>query len=158
MAARRLTKELQEVSKQIFKNDDTDSIELGPLENNLFVWNASFFGPSGTPYEGGKFHIRINVPNNYPMNPPKAYFITPIFHPNIHFKSGEICLDILKDRWSPALTLLTVCRSIRSLLDSPEADSPFNCDAGNLIQYGDYRGFRSMASMYTRLHAMPEDK
>jgi hypothetical protein len=72
-------------------------------------------------------------------------------------QTGEICLDILKgDAWTPAWTLQSVCRAVMALLSSPEADSPLNCDAGNLIRNGDQRGFNSMARMYTQLHAMPE--
>lgn len=70
-------------------------------------------------------------------------------------QTGEICLDILKeDAWTPAWTLQSVCRAVTALLSSPEADSPLNCDAGNLIRSGDVRGFASMAQMYTQLHAM----
>ena len=56
--------------------------------------------------------------------------MTRIFHPNIHFKSGEVCLDILKTAWTPAWTIQSVCRAIIALLSNPEADSPLNCDAG----------------------------
>jgi len=95
------------------------------------------------------------VPQNYPIEPPRAQFITRVFHPNVHFKTGEICLDILKTSWSPAWTLSTVCRAIISLLSHPEhgADSPLNCDAGNLLRAGDMRGFKSLAKMYTKMHA-----
>lgn len=69
-------------------------------------------------------------------------------------QTGEICLDILKeDAWTPAWTIQSVCRAVIALLSSPEANSPLNCDAGNLIRNGDARGFVSMARMYTQLHA-----
>jgi len=85
--------------------------------------------------------------------PPKVRFRTRIFHPNVHFKTGEICLDILKNAWSPAWTLHSVCQAITALLSDPAADSPLNCDAGNLLRSGDLRGYNSLARMYTVEHA-----
>lgn len=45
-------------------------------------------------------------------------------HPNISSQSGAICLDILKDQWSPALTLKTALLSVQALLSAPEPDDP----------------------------------
>ena len=73
---------------------------------------------------------------------------TKVFHPNIHFKTGEICLDILKKEWAPAWNLQSACRAILLLLSSPEADSPLNCDAGNMVRAGDWAAYNSMAAMY----------
>lgn len=133
---------------------EDDEIQLRPTtEDNLFEWICMFRGPSETGYERGIFEVKLTVPAEYPIRPPQAVMLTRIFHPNIHSKTGEICLDILKNSWSPAWTLSTVCRAIMSLLSHPEADSPLNCDAGNLLRHGDHRGYRSMARMYCALHA-----
>ena len=57
-------------------------------------------GPPNAPYEEGIFKMNINVPINYPISPPYCVFITKIFHPNIDINSGDICFNLLKDKWS----------------------------------------------------------
>eukprot|EP00933_Yihiella_yeosuensis_P055815 TRINITY_DN54744_c0_g1_i1.p1 TRINITY_DN54744_c0_g1~~TRINITY_DN54744_c0_g1_i1.p1 ORF type:complete len:152 (+),score=22.72 TRINITY_DN54744_c0_g1_i1:169-624(+) len=149
MARNRLTQELREMSK----NPDPD-IQLEMTEDTIENWKAFVRGPQDSPYEGGKFQLEIICTTEYPLTPPKVNFITKIFHPNVDFKTGELCLDILKTDWSPAWTLQYVCRAVIALLLDPNADSPLNCDAGNLIRSGDMRGFKSMAKMYTVEHAL----
>ncbi|KAK9902671.1 hypothetical protein WJX75_002090 [Coccomyxa subellipsoidea] len=94
-------------------------------------------GPNGTPYQGGVFQLNIRVPDQYPLVPPTVQYHTRIFHSNVHFKTGEICLDILKNAWSPAWTLQSTCQAIVALMSDAAPDSPLNCDAGNLLRAGD---------------------
>jgi ubiquitin-conjugating enzyme E2 D/E len=91
--------------------------------NDVFTWDATIMGPTGSPYEGGVFNLRISFPMDYPFKPPLCVFTTKIYHPNIN-SSGGICLDILKENWSPALTMTKVLLSISSLLDDPNPDDP----------------------------------
>mmetsp|Transcript_58039 Transcript_58039/g.184437 ORF Transcript_58039/g.184437 Transcript_58039/m.184437 type:complete len:155 (-) Transcript_58039:191-655(-) len=147
----RLFKELKEVQRDSHKETE---IVLYPDESNIFKWTAFIKGPADTPYEGGTFQLDIIVPEAYPLVPPAIRYVTKIFHPNVHYKTGEICLDILKMAWSPAWTLQSVCRATVALLSHAEPDSPLNCDAGNLLRAGDTRGYNSMAKMYTREFAM----
>lgn len=80
-----------------------------------------------------------------------------IFTCTCSYCSGELCMDILKANWSPAWTIQSLCRAILFLFNEPNADSPLNCDAGNLIRSGDIKGFQSMARMYTVEYAMEDD-
>ena len=86
-------------------------------------WQATILGPEKSPYEGGVFFLTIKFPADYPFKPPKVQFNTKIYHPNIN-NNGGICLDILKEHWSPALTTSKVLLSICSLLTDPNPDDP----------------------------------
>ena len=81
-------------------------------------------GPPDTPFEGGTYHLDIQIPDSYPFNPPKVKFATKIWHPNISSVTGTICLDILKDQWAAAMTLRTVLLSIQALLTAAEPTDP----------------------------------
>jgi ubiquitin-conjugating enzyme E2 D/E len=117
--------EIQRLSKEFrdMKNNDTPNLSASPVNDNLFEWEAVILGPIGTPYEGGVFNLSIHIPPNYPFKPPSVIFKTKIYHPNINY-SGNICLDILKSQWSPALTLTKILLSICSLLADPNPNDP----------------------------------
>ena len=51
-------------------------------------------------------------------------FDTKIWHPNISSQTGAICLDTLKNEWTPALTIRTALISLQALLCAPEPDDP----------------------------------
>ena len=92
----RLAKELKECAR-----DPDPTIALAPDGENLFAWTATLMGPKDTPFETGTFVVKMRVPDSYPLAPPKARFATKIFHPNVHFKTGEICLDVLRTSGRP---------------------------------------------------------
>lgn len=137
MALKRLQKEVSEIQK-----DTPVNCSAGPNNNDLFNWEATIIGPTETPYEGGIFKLKILFPADYPFKPPKITFETPIYHPNIN-SNGGICLDILKDQWSPALNITKVLLSICSLLDEPNPDDPLVPDIAQL--------FKSNKAEFTRL-------
>lgn len=59
------------------------------LDEDLHHWEGFIEGPSGTPYEGGRFKLDILIPPDYPYNPPKIKFVTKIWHPNISSQTGR---------------------------------------------------------------------
>ena len=75
-------------------------------------------------YEGGTFHIDIQIGASYPFEPPKMKFLTKVWHPNVSSASGAICLDVLKDKWSPALQIRTILLSVQALMSAPNPDDP----------------------------------
>lgn len=81
-------------------------LSIGGLTNldTQFHWQATIMGPGDSPFQGGVFFLAIHFPTDYPFKPPKVNFTTRIYHPNIN-SNGSICLDILRDQWSPALTI-----------------------------------------------------
>ena len=107
------------------KNDAQQGIYVEPDETNMRYFHAKIAGPSDTPYEGGIFRLELYLPESYPMEPPKVLFRTNVYHPNID-KLGRICLDIIKDKWSPALMIRTVLLSIQSLMSAPNLDDPLD--------------------------------
>ena len=122
MSIRRIKKELDEV-KSASADSANQIFSVSPSTSDLFVWEGYIFGPSDSPYQGGIFKIHIQFPPDYPYKPPKVYFKTKILHPNIN-EAGMICLDILKNNWSPVLTISKVLFSISSLLTDPNPDDP----------------------------------
>ncbi|CAK0820142.1 unnamed protein product [Prorocentrum cordatum] len=111
-------------------------------------------GPDGTPYARGHYSMELFLPEGYPMEPPKVRFLTKIYHPNID-KLGRICLDVLKDKWSPALQIRTVLLSIQALLSAPEPSDPLDTGvADHFIR--DRKGAEEQAAQWNGTYAKKE--
>merc|ERR1712217_369900 len=121
---KRILKELKQVS------DGADSIwmhsgegvHIFPAQDNLNFWRALIEGPPNSPFEGGVFALAIIIPNNYPFQPPNITFETPVYHCNVS-DSGKICLDILQDHWSPALSVAKCLEAIRMMFKNPDTNN-----------------------------------
>ena len=96
---KRLKAEIEDLEENPVSN-----CSAGPLEDDITHWNATIFGPENTPYENGVFRLDIHFVSEHPFKPPKIVFKTPIYHPNISTQ-GRICLDLLKNNWSPSLSI-----------------------------------------------------
>ena len=106
----RIRKETERLLKE-----PIEGVTATPYEDNYRYFNVLIEGPSESPYERGLFRLELFCTAEYPMSPPKVRFLTKIYHPNID-KIGRICLDILKDKWSPALQISKVLLSIQALV------------------------------------------
>ncbi len=113
MSDARVQKEFQTISNQ-------KEFKVWLVNNDFKHWKAVLSGPEDSVYQDGKFQIDIKIPEKYPYVPPKMQFDTKIWHPNVSSQTGAICLDILKDEWSPALSIRTALLSIQALMWSPE--------------------------------------
>ncbi|RKO97897.1 hypothetical protein CXG81DRAFT_14312 [Caulochytrium protostelioides] len=117
-SAKRIQKELAEILL-----DPPGPCTAGPKSSNLYSWVATILGPATSPYNGGVFFLDIEFPESYPFKPPSVVFRTRIYHCNVNAQ-GRICLDILKENWSPALTISKVLLSICSLLTDANPHDP----------------------------------
>lgn len=150
----RLTKELKDVTQED-ESSGVRAVQVRPNDNKHL--KGTLKGPEGTCYEGGVFEVDIVIPNAYPFEPPRMKFITKIWHPNISSQTGAICLDILKDQWSPALTIKTALLSLQALLCSPEPDDPQDAIVAKMY-LNDIDEFNKTAKFWTDSYATESSK
>ncbi|OBA21147.1 ubiquitin carrier protein [Metschnikowia bicuspidata var. bicuspidata NRRL YB-4993] len=150
---KRIAKELEECRQDTKSGVSLDLVN----ESDLTHLTGYFNGPPGTPYEKGVFKVDINIPNEYPFKPPVMRFLTKIYHPNISSVTGAICLDILKDAWTPILTLKSSLISLQSLLQSPEPNDPQDAEVAKHY-ISNKAGFEDTAAYWTKVYACDESQ
>ncbi len=146
MKATRIEREIADLCTNTIPN-----ISAKPRSADKKLWDGMIIGPEDTPYFGGIFNLDIVIPSDYPYKPPVVTFKNKIYHPNINDK-GTICLDILKDQWSPALTISKVLLSISSLLEKPNPYDPLSPEIARLY-LADIKSFNKKAREYTEKYA-----
>ncbi|MES1903146.1 MAG: Ubiquitin-conjugating enzyme E2 D2 [Paramarteilia canceri] len=145
-STKRLFKEIEDI-----RRDPPHNISAGPKGDDCLTWSATITGPKESPYESGVFKLDITFPTDYPFKPPKVHFVTKIYHPNIN-SNGAICIDILRSKWSPALTISKVLLSISSLMADPNPDDPLVPEIANLYKTK-YDKFVLKAKEFTEKYA-----
>lgn len=113
--------------------DPPQGVAGAPCADNVMVWNAIIFGPEDTPFEEGTFRLVLRFDENYPTRPPTVRFVSKMFHPNV-YADGDLCLDILQNRWSPTYDVSAILTSVQSLLHDPNPNSPANAEAAKLFR------------------------
>jgi ubiquitin-conjugating enzyme E2 A len=114
------------------QTDPPAGVSASPVADNVMTWygylhifctevayanpsfnrNAVIIGPADTPFEDGTFRLVMHFEEQYPNKPPAVKFISQMFHPNV-YATGELCLDILQNRWSPTYDVAAVLTSIQ---------------------------------------------
>ncbi|KAF7116607.1 hypothetical protein RHSIM_RhsimUnG0021100 [Rhododendron simsii] len=125
---------IKQLAKELKNLDETppEGIKVGVNEDDFSIIFADIEGPAGTPYENGVFRMKLILSHDFPHSPPKGYFLTKIFHPNIA-SNGEICVNTLKKDWNPSLGLRHVLIVVRCLLIEPFPESALNEQAGKML-------------------------
>lgn len=144
---RRITAEWKQL-----KNDNLPNISYKELNGDPRYIEITIIGAKDTPYEGGKFKLEMFLKEEYPLEAPMIIFLTKIYHPNIN-QIGDICLNILKDEWSPALRISTITQSILALMSAPNPKDPLNNEAAELW-IKDNKEAQRIAKEYTKLYAV----
>jgi len=160
---------LQEITNNTRHLDPSAWERIGPAGDgeDLFHWEAVLLGsglvdpntPTNTSdhinnwqrgYASGKWLLEIRIPDTYPVKPPMVKFDTRMVHPNVDFQTGEICLSLLKEGWTPAYTVLTTLEAVRQMIrEGGEVDSPLNVDLAALVRGGDGVGAEGLVRFFT---------
>ena len=148
---RRLKKELDEI-----EGNPSDELITQKTSGDLLRWDVLVFGPSETPYEGGRFKLIVNIPPEYPFKPPKVHFETKIYSFLVR-ENGTVCDHWFSDEmsWKPASRIRSVITDkVIELMTSPEKYF------GHALCYGlvdlyrrDKEQYISNAKQWTRLYA-----
>ena len=146
--ARRLMNEMKKLQKA-----ELGGITVRMNSDNLTDFHATIEGPENTPFEGGEFEIKLEIGDEFPQKPPKGYFLTKIFHPNVHPETGAICLSTLSQDWTENMGLDHLLLTVRCLLIEPNAESALNEEAGRLL-LENYDDYCARAKLMAQVHAM----
>ena len=126
--------------KQMYQNPSDGIV----MEDIFFEWEAVSTSLEGTYFEDGVFIVKLEFPQDYPLNSPKMKFRSDLFHPNI-YPDSRVCISILhppgndplgyessSERWSPVQSIEKILFSVMSMMAEPHTESPANVDAAKM--------------------------
>ena len=140
MSGRAMKRLMREYAEMV--SSPPEGIIASPVsESDVFTWRIAMSGPPDSFYEGALLEGILTFPKDYPLSPPKLQFTSPVWHPNVYFPSGKVCISILhagrdasgyedsSERWSPVQSVNSILLSVLSMLADPNDESPANVDA-----------------------------
>ncbi|KAI0776666.1 ubiquitin-conjugating enzyme/RWD-like protein [Trametes elegans] len=136
------------------RTNPPEGIRVVTNEDNMLDVTGIIEGPEGTPYAGGYFRVRFQFTEEFPAAPPKCWFSTKIFHPNVS-ATGEICVNTLKKDWKSTYGIGHILLTVKCLLIYPNPESALDEEAGKLL-LEDYNSYCERARLITSVHAQPK--
>ena len=119
--------------------------------DDIFNWECEIVGPTNSPYAGGVFVLKLEFPTQYPFKAPKLKFETPVYHPSVQKKTGDICQDVIGN-WGPTLNAKHCLQVVYSMLQSPESDHPLEEQIATELR-DNPKQFEKTAKDWTKKHA-----
>lgn len=127
--------------------------EVSLINDSIQEFNVIFHGPADTPYKGGIWKVRVELPDQYPIKSPSIGFLNKIYHPNIDETSGSVCLDVINQTWSPMFGLVNIFENfLPHLLRYANPSDPLNTDASNLMNKDESR-YAETVQLYVKKYA-----
>lgn len=114
MASGAVTKRLQSELMGLMM-EPVPGVTAFPDGDSLNTWTGTLTPDGDSVYTGCAFKLGLSFPGNYPLVPPSVRFVTRVWHPNVDYPSGAICLDLLKDAWSPSFSSFLGGRRVPSV-------------------------------------------
>ncbi|KXT10296.1 hypothetical protein AC579_1309 [Pseudocercospora musae] len=123
-------------------------------DDDMNLWDAQMEGPPESIYAGGKFHIQVTLPKEYPFKPPAVSFRTKIYHPNVtNDERGAMCLGMLKaEEWKPPNKIKEVLMLVRKVLEAPQPDDAVETGIAEQFR-NDYKSYEKNAKDWVQKYA-----